>query len=79
MERLSLRRRCLEEVLGPWSEGIWHQYAQKHAYGHGDFGANFHEVSIGLCLNARSSNFLLQIRMLLRLTPRLGVMERSTA
>jgi hypothetical protein len=62
-----------------WSEGIWHQYAQKHAYGHGDFGANFHEVSIGLCLNARSSNFLLQIRMLLKLTPRLGVMERSTA
>ena len=31
-----------------WSEGIWYQYAQKHAYGHGTLGANFHEVSIGL-------------------------------
>jgi hypothetical protein len=31
-----------------WSEGIWHQYAQKHAYGYGAFNANFHEVSISL-------------------------------
>jgi hypothetical protein len=29
-----------------WNEGIWHQYPQKHAYGHGPFGAGFHEVSI---------------------------------
>ena len=29
-----------------WSEGIWHQFAQKHAYGHGTFGVSFHEVSI---------------------------------
>jgi hypothetical protein len=29
-----------------WNEGICHQYAQKHAYGHGPFGVNFHEVSV---------------------------------
>jgi len=29
-----------------WFEGRIHQLAQKHAYGHGPFGANFHEVSI---------------------------------
>jgi hypothetical protein len=55
-----------------WNEGIWHQYAQKHAYGHGPFGVNFHEVSIGLFSNARSLNFFLQIRMLLRLMPQFG-------
>jgi hypothetical protein len=41
-----------------WNEGICHQYAQKHAYGHGLFGVNFHEVSIGL-LNAQYLQFLL--------------------
>jgi hypothetical protein len=33
-----------EEIFkGPpcaWSEGICYQYAEKHAYGHGSFGAN---------------------------------------
>ena len=29
-------------------EGRFHQFAQKHAYGHGPFGVNFHEVSIRL-------------------------------
>jgi hypothetical protein len=30
-----------------WSEeGRWQQFAQKHTYGHGPFGVNFHEVSI---------------------------------
>jgi hypothetical protein len=41
-----------------WNEAIGQQYAQKHAYGHGPFGVNFHEVSIGL-LNARYLQFLL--------------------
>jgi len=63
-----------EEIFeGPscsWSEGIWCQFAQKYAYGHGTFGADFHEVSI-LLLNDRDLNFL-QIRMLLRLTPAFG-------
>jgi hypothetical protein len=27
-----------------WSEGRWHQFSQKHTYGHESFGANFHEV-----------------------------------
>jgi hypothetical protein len=35
-----------------WNEGIWHQRAQKHTYGHGPFGANCHEVNISLFLNA---------------------------
>jgi hypothetical protein len=39
-----------EEIFkGPscsWSEGIWHQFAHKHAYGRGPFGTDFHEVSI---------------------------------
>jgi hypothetical protein len=47
-------------------EGIFRQCAQKHAYGQRPFGVNFHEVSIG------PLHFLLQIRMLLRLTPALG-------
>ena len=54
-----------------WNEGLWHQCAQKHAYGHGTFGANYHEVSISL-FNAQYLQFLLQIRMLLRLIPKLG-------
>lgn len=29
-----------------WNEGIRHQFAQKHAYGNGPFGAGFHEVSV---------------------------------
>jgi hypothetical protein len=29
-----------------WSEGRCYQLAQKHAYGHGPFGVNFHEVSV---------------------------------
>jgi hypothetical protein len=33
-----------------WNEGIWHQFSQKHAYGHGAFGANCHEVNVGLFL-----------------------------
>jgi hypothetical protein len=33
-----------------WNEGIWRQLTQKHAYGHGPFGANCHEVNIGLSL-----------------------------
>jgi hypothetical protein len=47
-----------------WNEGIWHQYTQKHAYGHRPFGVNFHEVSIikevsiGL-FNAQYLQFLL--------------------
>ena len=55
-----------------WDEGMWYQYAQnaqKHAYGHGPFGADFHEVSISPFSNARSLNFPLQIRMLVRLMP----------
>jgi hypothetical protein len=63
-----------ETLKGPtcsWAEGICHQYAEKHAYGHGSFGANFHEASISLFINARDLNFL-QIRMILRLTPALG-------
>src|SRR5437016_5323642 len=27
-----------------WSEGRFHQLAQKHAYGHGSYGVHFHEV-----------------------------------
>ncbi|KIN04941.1 hypothetical protein OIDMADRAFT_50774 [Oidiodendron maius Zn] len=26
-----------------WTEGIFHQFAQKQAYGHGSFGPDFHE------------------------------------
>jgi len=40
-----------------WCEGICHQFAQKHTYGNGPFGANFHEVSIGHLFNARDLNF----------------------
>jgi hypothetical protein len=36
-----------------WSEGIWHQ----HAYGHGIFGANFHEVNIRLFFKCSVFNF----------------------
>jgi hypothetical protein len=71
-----------EAVKGPspvFGEGRCHQLAEKHAYGHGPFGANFHEVSIGFSIffpftkkRAQSSCFILQIRMLLRLTPALG-------
>jgi hypothetical protein len=52
-------------------EGRFYQCAQKQAYGHGPVGVNFHEVSIGLS-NAQYLQFLLQIRMLLRLIPTLG-------
>jgi len=55
-----------------WDEGMWYQYAQnaqKHAYGHGPFGTDFHEVSISPFSNARSLNFPLQICMLVRLMP----------
>jgi hypothetical protein len=31
-----------------WSEGTSYQLAEKHAYGHGPFGVNFHEASISL-------------------------------
>lgn len=31
-----------------WVEGMSHQLIQKCAYGHGDFGENYHEVSINL-------------------------------
>jgi hypothetical protein len=36
----------------PWSicEGRHYQFAQKHSYGHGPFGPNFHEVSIGFSM-----------------------------
>src|SRR5271155_5685707 len=40
-----------------WSEGRCHQLVQKHAYGHGPFGVNFHEVSISV-LNSRYLHFL---------------------
>jgi hypothetical protein len=33
-----------------WSERRHYQFAQKHAYGHGPFGANFYEVSVSLLL-----------------------------
>ena len=36
-----------------WSEGSHYQCAQKQAYGNGPFGADFHEVSISLFVNAR--------------------------
>ena len=36
------------------------------------FGSNFHVVSIRLFVNAQYLHFLLQIRMLVRLTPALG-------
>jgi len=29
-----------------WREGIPFQYAQKHTYGHGPFGPNFHEAAM---------------------------------
>jgi hypothetical protein len=54
-----------------WSEGRCQQRAQKHAYDHGPFGVNFHEVSISF-LNSQYLHFLLQIRMLLRLIPERG-------
>ena len=34
-----------------WVEGMGYQLAQKCAYGHGPFGANFHEVTISFFLN----------------------------
>jgi len=40
-----------------WFEGMFHQYAQMHACGHGSLGAHFHEVSIGLLFNARNLSF----------------------
>jgi len=51
MERLSLRRRYLQESLGPGlrEDGI----SLPKSYGHGPFGANFHEVSISHFFNAR--------------------------
>jgi hypothetical protein len=61
MERSSLKRRSLREMLGPGMRD----------YGHGPFGVNFHEVSIGL-FSAQYLQFFLQIRMLLRLIPELG-------
>ena len=32
-------------------EGRGYQLAEKHAYGHGPFGVDFHEVSIGFSIN----------------------------
>lgn len=63
MERLSLERRSLEEVLGP---GV-RDYVIRLANGVlRPFGVSFHEVSIGL-FNAQYLQFLLHTRMLLRL------------
>jgi len=40
------RQEISERSSWCWHEGRGHQLAQKHVYGHGPFGANFHEVSI---------------------------------
>ena len=42
-----------ESYKGPspsTSEGMHYQFAEKHAYGNGPFGFNFHEVSIGFSM-----------------------------
>ncbi|KAI9769494.1 MAG: hypothetical protein M1840_003971 [Geoglossum simile] len=33
-----------------WAEGVHYQLAQKHAYGHGPFGPNYHEIRMLLRL-----------------------------
>jgi hypothetical protein len=48
---------------------VWGKFAEKHAYGHGPFGINFHEALVSLKNSAHYLIFLLQNRMLLRLIP----------
>jgi hypothetical protein len=47
MEKLSPREEICKGPPCAWSERIWHQYAEKHAYGHGSFGADFHACVTG--------------------------------
>jgi uncharacterized protein YbbK (DUF523 family) len=47
------KKQIFEGPSCSWSEGRHYQFAEKQIYGHGPFGANFHEVSISLFVNAR--------------------------
>ena len=50
-----------ETFKGPspsFIEGIFHQFAEKHAYGHGPFGVEHHEVSIGFPIKKKKSSYL---------------------